>query len=379
MNLVPSRFLLIGWCVWLVMALMMHRSVHTDDSEIHLVPLMRGLSISIMVFVSMIWPAWRLTFRPAHRPGWVCFRELTSILMIGLLALATKDAAVRFEDPTAWPLKRTLLIAAALLAWSLPVGLVVWYGLRSARPVVAMGLILVLIVGGWWLVGLGGPAEAATVSPWHALWVLGSADPVDTAPIGRSLLGVAALSAALWIGLRTLPAKAGPHVIIDVSNRIQEAQGMDFITQEEKKKLEEKLAEMIAKRPQITTRIAEARAHGDLKENAEYHAAREEQGLNEAEIRRLEERLSKAKVADQVEIPDDMVFLGATVKLRDTATDDEDMYRLVGESSGSFDADVVEVTASSPMGEALMKARVGETIRVDLPRGTRRFEIIEIV
>ncbi|MDX1563837.1 MAG: GreA/GreB family elongation factor, partial [Phycisphaeraceae bacterium] len=82
---------------------------------------------------------------------------------------------------------------------------------------------------------------------------------------------------------------------------------------------------------------------------------------------------------DQVEIPDDMVFLGATVKLRDTATDDEDLYRLVGESSGSFDADVVEVTASSPMGEALMKARVGETVRVDLPRGTRRFEIIEIV
>ncbi|MDX1564642.1 MAG: hypothetical protein R3236_04505, partial [Phycisphaeraceae bacterium] len=243
---ISSRFLLIGWCVWLVAALMMHRSVHTDDREIHLVPLMRGLSISIMVFVSMIWPAWRLTYRPEQKQGWVCFRELASILMIGLLAVATKDVAVRFEDPTAWPLRRTLLIAAALVVWSLPVGLWVWYGLRRARPVAAMGLILVLIFGGWLLVGLGGPAQAAAISPWHALWELGSADPVDTAPIGRSLLGVAALSAALWLGLQTLPAKAPSHVIIGDSNRNQEAQGMDFITQEEKTQLEEKLAELIA-------------------------------------------------------------------------------------------------------------------------------------
>lgn len=154
---------------------------------------------------------------------------------------------------------------------------------------------------------------------------------------------------------------------------------MEFITADEKQKLEEKLAEHKARRPEISARIAEARALGDLKENAEYHAAREDQGMNEAEIRRLEERLKTASVADNLDMPQDMVFLGATVRLKDVDTEDEDLYKLVGESTGNFDAEEIEVTASSPMGEALMKARVGEVIKVDLPRGTRKFEIVEIV
>lgn len=154
---------------------------------------------------------------------------------------------------------------------------------------------------------------------------------------------------------------------------------MDFITADEKKQVEEKLAELKARRPEITQRIAEARALGDLKENAEYHAARDDQGLNEAEIRRLEERLKNAKVADSVEVPEDMVFLGATVKLRDLDDDSEDLYTLVGEATGNFDADEIEVTTGSPMGESLLKARVGETVKVELPRGEKRFEILEIV
>lgn len=154
---------------------------------------------------------------------------------------------------------------------------------------------------------------------------------------------------------------------------------MELITAEEKSQLEAKLADLKAKRPVITQRIAEARALGDLKENAEYHAAREDQGLNEAEVRRIEERLATAKVASDMQVPEGMVFLGATVKLRDADNDDEDLYKLVGESSGNFALDYIEVTVSSPMGEALMKARVGETVRVDLPRGTKRFTILEIV
>ena len=106
---------------------------------------------------------------------------------------------------------------------------------------------------------------------------------------------------------------------------------MDFLTGQEKTDLEAKLAELEAKRPEITKRIAEARALGDLKENAEYHAARDDQGLNEAAIRDLEKRLKEAKVVDHLDVPDDMVFLGATVKLRDVDDDDEDLYRLVGE------------------------------------------------
>lgn len=154
---------------------------------------------------------------------------------------------------------------------------------------------------------------------------------------------------------------------------------MEFITPEDKKNLEQRLESLKAKRPELSKRIAEARALGDLKENADYHAAREDQGLNEADIRRLEERLRTARVADASAVPQNMVFLGAVVRLRDTATDSEDLYKLVGEASGKFDSDEIEVTASSPMGAALMKAHVGDVVKVDLPRGTKRFEVLEIV
>ncbi|MEZ6192001.1 MAG: transcription elongation factor GreA [Phycisphaerales bacterium] len=154
---------------------------------------------------------------------------------------------------------------------------------------------------------------------------------------------------------------------------------MEFVTKEEKAKLEARLAELVANRPILANRIAEARAQGDLKENADYHAARDDQGLEEAEIRRLEKRLKDCKVADDIDVPEDMVFLGAVVRLKDLDDGTDDLYKLVGESSGRFDADEIEVTTQSPMGESLMKSRVGETIRVDLPRGPKRFEILEIV
>jgi len=154
---------------------------------------------------------------------------------------------------------------------------------------------------------------------------------------------------------------------------------MEFITSEEKATLEAKLERLRDNRPKIIERIAEARALGDLKENAEYHAAREEQGMQEAEIKRLEERIATAQIADDVEKPDDMVFLGSVVKLRDTDDDTEDLYKLVGEASGNFDADEIEVTASSPLGASLMKSRVGETVKADLPRGVKRFVVLEIL
>ena len=155
---------------------------------------------------------------------------------------------------------------------------------------------------------------------------------------------------------------------------------MEFITAEERVQLEKRVADLKANRPVISQRIAEARALGDLKENAEYHAAREDQGLQEAEIRRLEERLATASVVDQDSTPDDIVFLGATVRLREVDTGDEDLYRLVGEASGNAAMlDYVEVTASSPMGESLMKARLGEVVKVDAPKGTIRFEVVEIL
>ena len=156
---------------------------------------------------------------------------------------------------------------------------------------------------------------------------------------------------------------------------------MDFITIEEKQDIEKKLDGLKSKRAGLSKRIGEARALGDLKENADYHAARDDQGLNEAEIRRIEQRLKEAQVADSAAIPQDMVFVGSRVKLRDADGGAEEVYKLVGEASGKFDvdADEIEVTSGSPMGEALMKARIGDEVKVDLPKGTRRFEVIEIL
>ena len=156
---------------------------------------------------------------------------------------------------------------------------------------------------------------------------------------------------------------------------------MEFLQPAEKAKIEARLAELIANRPVISKRIAEARELGDLKENGDYHAAREQQGLEEAEIRRLQQRLASVTIIDESmsKAIEGLVVVGTTVKMRDVDNNDEDLFRLVGEASAQPPLDYVEVTATSPMGQAMLKARVGDTVRVDAPRGVKRFEIVEIV
>ena len=142
--------------------------------------------------------------------------------------------------------------------------------------------------------------------------------------------------------------------------------------------LGEELESLIALRSEISDRIGRARELGDLKENADYHAAKDEQGHNERKIKDLEARLEKAVVADSTHVPDDMVFLGTIARLKNLTTNQEDLYMLVGESSGRFDLDYMEVTQNSELGKALFKARVGETIGVDLPAGRTQFEVLGI-
>lgn len=156
---------------------------------------------------------------------------------------------------------------------------------------------------------------------------------------------------------------------------------MELVTKVEKEQIEAKLAALVENRPVLSKRIAEARAHGDLRENGDYHAAREQQGIEEAEIRRFQERLSNMSVIDErmAKAVDGVVFIGSTVKLRDEKDGDEDLYKLVGEASAIMPADYVEVTANSPMGEALLKARVGDVVRVNAPRGVKMFKVVEIV
>ena len=153
---------------------------------------------------------------------------------------------------------------------------------------------------------------------------------------------------------------------------------MDYLTEAEHTKLTEELAALVAERPVISQRIGTARELGDLKENADYHAAKDDQAHNERKIKDLEARLDGATVADTEHVPDDMVFLGTTVRLKNLGNNKEDLYMLVGESSGRFDMDYLEVTTNSELGMAIFKARIGDTVGVNLPAGRTEFEILSI-
>ena len=154
-----------------------------------------------------------------------------------------------------------------------------------------------------------------------------------------------------------------------------------MVTPAEKQQIEARLAALVDNRPVISNRIAEARALGDLKENGDYHAAREQQGMDEAEIRRLTQRLASISVIDEKMSKsfEGTVSIGCMVKLREVGNGDEELYKLVGEASVEMPTDYVEVTATSPMGEALLKAKIGDVVRVNAPRGTKKFEVIEIL
>jgi transcription elongation factor GreA len=156
---------------------------------------------------------------------------------------------------------------------------------------------------------------------------------------------------------------------------------METVTKADKEQLEARLKALVHNRGAISARIAEARSHGDLKENGDYHAAKDQQGMEEAEIRNLQERLSQMIVMDErlTKALAGTVLVGSMVKLRDEKDGEVETYKLVGEASPVMPPDYVEVTQGSAMGQALLKAKVGETIRVDAPRGVKQFTIVEIV
>jgi transcription elongation factor GreA len=153
---------------------------------------------------------------------------------------------------------------------------------------------------------------------------------------------------------------------------------MDYLTEAEHAKLAEELELLVAERPVISTRIGTARELGDLKENADYHAAKDDQAHNERKIKDLEKRLADVTIADTEHVPDDMVFLGTIARLKNLKTNKDDLYMLVGESTGRFDLDYMEVTTNSELGMAIFKARVGDTVGVNLPAGRTEFEIVSI-
>ena len=155
---------------------------------------------------------------------------------------------------------------------------------------------------------------------------------------------------------------------------------MQIVTQDEKNKLDADLKALINRRPVIAKAIAEAREKGDLRENADYHAARDEYALNESRIKNLEQRIKNLTVVDSSSVPEDMVFLGSVVKVKDIESDQVDTFRIVGEVGKlDVDSDILEVSAKSPLGEALVRARVGDTVTVSLPKATLKYQILELL
>jgi transcription elongation factor GreA len=129
-------------------------------------------------------------------------------------------------------------------------------------------------------------------------------------------------------------------------------------------------------RPRIIQAIAEAREHGDLSENAEYHAAKEQQSLNEARVADIEDKLSRAQVIDVSKLSGDTVKFGATVTIVDEETEEELTYKIVGDD----EADVKQgrIAISSPITRALIGKSVGDSVEVVTPKGSKDYEILKV-
>lgn len=142
-------------------------------------------------------------------------------------------------------------------------------------------------------------------------------------------------------------------------------------------KLRQELEVLMKRRPLISQAIAEARELGDLKENAEYHAAREEQGICEAQIRDIEYKLSVAQVIDVTKMSNSgKVIFGTTVTLLNLDTDEETTYRIVGDDEADFKQNLISV--NSPIARGLIGKMEGDEVQISTPGGTKEFEIVEV-
>lgn len=149
------------------------------------------------------------------------------------------------------------------------------------------------------------------------------------------------------------------------------------LTKESYECLQEELKRLIKEeRPKVIQDIAEARAHGDLSENAEYDAAKNRQGFIEGRIQELQDKLARAYVVDLSNLKPDKVVFGATVTVYDTATEEEVTYKIVGEDEA--DIKIGKMSCTSPVGKALIGHKLDDTVRVNVPSGLKEYEIIDI-
>ena len=141
--------------------------------------------------------------------------------------------------------------------------------------------------------------------------------------------------------------------------------------------LKKELETLLSQRPKISKEIAAAREFGDLKENAEYHAAKEQQGLAEARIREIESKLSRAQVIDITSIPQSgKVIFGTTIRLLKSTDDLEVEYKIVGEDEA--DVQTGKISYSSPLSRALISKEEGDIVKFESPSGLQEYEIIAV-
>jgi transcription elongation factor GreA len=149
------------------------------------------------------------------------------------------------------------------------------------------------------------------------------------------------------------------------------------LTRESHESLQEELKRLVREeRPKVIQAIAEAREHGDLSENAEYDAAKNNQSFLEGRIQEVQDKLSRAYVVDLSNLKPDKVVFGATVTVYDTTTEEETTFKIVGEDEA--DIKLGKISYTSPVGKALIGHRLDDTVKAKVPAGIREYEVIEI-
>src|SRR5262245_57322092 len=148
------------------------------------------------------------------------------------------------------------------------------------------------------------------------------------------------------------------------------------ITPKGAQKLKDELGRLKEERPKISREIGVAREHGDLSENAEYHAAKEREGMVEARIKDIEDKLGRAEVIDPAKLSGSRISFGATVDLSNTDTDEAVTYQIVGTEEANVNDGLISISA--PLARALIGKQVGDEVRIKLPAGERNYEVVDI-
>ena len=155
------------------------------------------------------------------------------------------------------------------------------------------------------------------------------------------------------------------------------SEGRSYLSHEGYEKLRKKLEFLkTTKRGELSKAVGEARAHGDISENAEYDAAKEAQGLNEKRVAELEANLANAEILDDTNIPKDEALIGATVKMKDVDSEEELQYTLVSELEADYSQGKISVT--SPIGKGLLGHKKNEIVKIEVPAGILKYKILKI-